>query len=200
MALLVTRLLTIMLVIFGLLVWVPLLLSDSHNHTNWSETAGGGLVESQQDVLSALAVSFNRYLTFKPGARLILSGHADLRGSSEYNKALSERRAERSKSFLAEHGVPSASIDVKAFGKEDNLTAGQVKEQIRRNSDLSDDDRRKMLSNLGVIVLPNNRRVDISFSTTGQESIRRYPFNARDALGLISPESAGKAAKKLPKK
>ena len=39
MALLTTRLLTMMLVIFGLLVWVPLLLSDPHSHTNWSETA-----------------------------------------------------------------------------------------------------------------------------------------------------------------
>jgi len=39
MALLATRLLTMMLVLFGLLVWVPLLLSDPHNYTNWSETA-----------------------------------------------------------------------------------------------------------------------------------------------------------------
>ncbi len=39
MALLATRLLTMMLVVFGLLVWVPLLLSDPHNHTNWSENA-----------------------------------------------------------------------------------------------------------------------------------------------------------------
>ncbi len=37
MALLAARLLTMMLVIFGLLVWVPLLLSDPRNHTNWSE-------------------------------------------------------------------------------------------------------------------------------------------------------------------
>lgn len=39
MALLATRLLTLMLVIFGLLVWVPLILSDPHSHANWSETA-----------------------------------------------------------------------------------------------------------------------------------------------------------------
>jgi hypothetical protein len=39
MALLATRLLTMMLVLFGLLVWVPLVISDPHNHTNWSETA-----------------------------------------------------------------------------------------------------------------------------------------------------------------
>jgi hypothetical protein len=38
MALLATRLLTMMLVSFGLLVWIPLLLSNPHNHTNWSET------------------------------------------------------------------------------------------------------------------------------------------------------------------
>jgi len=37
-ALLATRLLTLMLVIFGLLVWIPLLLSDPRSHTNWSET------------------------------------------------------------------------------------------------------------------------------------------------------------------
>src|SRR6266436_6682210 len=38
MTLLATRLLTMMLVLFGLLVWVPLLLSDPRSHTNWSET------------------------------------------------------------------------------------------------------------------------------------------------------------------
>ncbi|MGA3088314.1 MAG: hypothetical protein ABSD75_06855 [Terriglobales bacterium] len=39
MALLAARLLTAMVVSFGLLVWVPLILSDPHNHTNWSENA-----------------------------------------------------------------------------------------------------------------------------------------------------------------
>jgi hypothetical protein len=38
MALLAARLLTLMLVLFGLLVWVPLLLSAPHSHANWSET------------------------------------------------------------------------------------------------------------------------------------------------------------------
>jgi hypothetical protein len=37
MALAATRLLTIMLVMFGLLVWIPLLFSDPFSHTNWSE-------------------------------------------------------------------------------------------------------------------------------------------------------------------
>jgi hypothetical protein len=38
MALLAARLLTMMLLIFGLLVWIPLLLSAPHSHANWSET------------------------------------------------------------------------------------------------------------------------------------------------------------------
>jgi hypothetical protein len=38
MALLATRLLTMMLVLFGLLVWIPLLLAAPHSYTNWSET------------------------------------------------------------------------------------------------------------------------------------------------------------------
>src|SRR3984893_9497582 len=38
-ALLASRLLTLMVVGFGLLVWVPLVFSNPHNHTNWSENA-----------------------------------------------------------------------------------------------------------------------------------------------------------------
>jgi hypothetical protein len=37
MALLATRLLTLMLVLFGLIVWVPLVISGPRSHTNWSE-------------------------------------------------------------------------------------------------------------------------------------------------------------------
>jgi hypothetical protein len=39
MALLAARLVTVMVVSFGLLVWVPLVLADPHSHTNWSEIA-----------------------------------------------------------------------------------------------------------------------------------------------------------------
>jgi len=163
---------------------------------------GGGLMESQQEILIALATGFQRYLTFRPEAHLILGGHADNRGTEEYNKVLTERRVERAKSFLAEHGVPSGSIDVRSFGKEDELNSEQVRTQIGQNPDLSQDDRQKMLSHLPVIVLANNRRVDISLSTTGQQSTHRYPFNARDALSLISTKGVekGPVAKKKTQK
>jgi outer membrane protein OmpA-like peptidoglycan-associated protein len=41
------------------------------------------------------AASFKKYIELKPDSYLILSGHADTRGSAAYNKALSERRDTR---------------------------------------------------------------------------------------------------------
>ena len=49
-----------------------------------------------------------------------------------------------------------------------------------------------MLRNLRVLVLANNRRVDVTLSTTGQQSVRSYPFNARDFLALISVKGGEK--------
>jgi outer membrane protein OmpA-like peptidoglycan-associated protein/opacity protein-like surface antigen len=146
----------------------------------------GGLLDSQADILKALAEDYKNYLKYMPDARLILSGHADPRGSEEFNKKLTERRVERTKSFLVEHGVPADHFELKAFGKEDQLTADQIKEQMADNPDLSADERQKMMRNLQVLVLANNRRVDVTLSTTGQQSVRRYPFNAKDFLALIS--------------
>jgi hypothetical protein len=56
MALLAARLLTMMLVLFGLLVWVPLLLSDLHNHTNWSETVETFAIAGAAWILADLLV------------------------------------------------------------------------------------------------------------------------------------------------
>ncbi len=165
----------------------------------------GGLVESQQNVLEALARDFSRYLTFKPQAHLILQGHADHRGSEEYNKALTERRVERTKSFLVAHGVPDANVETQARGEDDNLNAEQVKQLIEQNPDLSDEERGRLIGKLPLIVLANNRRVDVSLNTTGQQSVRQYPFNARDSLTLLSPSGgdsekrARTTRKKVPK-
>jgi hypothetical protein len=91
-----------------------------------------------------------------------------------------------------EHGVPEDHIETRSFGKDDNLTEEQVKEQIAQNPDLTPDDRQQMLNNLRVLVLANNRRVDVTLSTTGQQSVRGYPFNAKDYLALISTKGGEK--------
>jgi outer membrane protein OmpA-like peptidoglycan-associated protein/opacity protein-like surface antigen len=167
-----------------------------------AENPDGGLVDSQADILKVLAEDYRKYLKYKPDAHLILGGHADPRGSEEYNKALTERRVERTKKFLVEHGVPADHLDTRSFGKDDNLTVEQVKEQIAQNPDLTPDDRKQMLSHLQVLVLANNRRVDVSLPSTGQTSTHRYPFNAKDYLALINPKGGEKkpAVTKKPKR
>ena len=162
----------------------------------------GGLVQSQEKILSTLAADFQKYLAYRPEAHLILGGHADPRGSAEYNKQLTERRVERARSYLMGHGVSATAVETRSFGEEDQLTAEQIKEQIAQNPELTPDDRQQMLNNLQVMVLANNRRVDISLSTTGQQSTHRYPFNAKDYLALISTQGAekGQPAKKKPRR
>ena len=82
------------------------------------ENPDGGLLASQEKTLVMLASDFQTYLQGKPDALLTLEGHADPRGSVEYNQALSERRVDRTKRFLVEQGVPAASIQTEAFGKQ----------------------------------------------------------------------------------
>ena len=160
----------------------------------------GGLLPSQQKTLISLATDFKEYLQSKPDARLILGGHADLRGSAEYNQALSERRVNRVKSFLIEQGVPEANIETKAFGKEHNLTDEEVKGEVESNPDLSPEERQRVLRNIATIKLASNRRVDVTLSTTGQTSVRRFPFNAADALTLIGGRESEAKKKAAPKK
>jgi hypothetical protein len=134
---------------------------------------------------------------------LTLEGHADPRGSAEYNQALSERRVDRTKRFLVEQGVPTASIQTEAFGKQHNLTDAEVKSAVERNPELSTEDRQKLLDHMNTIVLASNRRVDIVLSNAGQkpqESVREYPFNAADSLALLDTEKTSKPANHSAKK
>jgi len=164
----------------------------------------GGLVPSQRQTLMALAKDFNEYLQSKPDAHLILEGHADVRGSDAYNQALSERRVNSVKHFLVEQGVPEANIETKAFGKQRNMTDEEVKAAVENNPELSAEERQRSLKHLLTIRLASNRRVDVTLSTTGQSSVRQFPFNAADSLTLIGGrESQAKkkaAAKPAPRK
>jgi outer membrane protein OmpA-like peptidoglycan-associated protein len=166
----------------------------------------GGLIESQQKILTTMAVDFKKYLEAKPDAHLILEGHADVRGAAAYNQALSERRVARVKSFLVEQGVPESDIETKAFGAQHNLTLEEVKASIDNNSELTTEERKRELARINVIKLASNRRVDITLNAAGQTetSARQFPFNATDALTLIGgresemkkPAAKKKAVKK----
>jgi outer membrane protein OmpA-like peptidoglycan-associated protein len=162
-----------------------------------------GLLPSQRRTLTSLAADFKKYLQSKPEAHLILGGHADHRGSDAYNQALTQRRVDRVKAFLVEQGVPEADIDTKAFGKSDNMTSDQVRDTINNNPDLTPEERQRALRNIDVVRMASNRRVDVSLSTTGQSSVRQFPFNSADALTLIGGregEAKKKTTRPAPKK
>lgn len=163
----------------------------------------GGLVKSQQATLNDLSSDFKKYLESKPDAKLILAGHTDPRGSNEYNQKLSERRVNSAKNFLVQHGVPEANIDTQALGKEQQLTAEQVKDSVEQNPDITPGERQRILGHMRTIMLASNRRVDVTLSTTGQTSVKQFPFNAADSLSLIGGRekpATAKPAKKKPAK
>src|SRR5580692_7002699 len=149
------------------------------------ENPDAGLVASQQQTLVTLATDFKKYLESRPEAHLLLVGHTDPRGHTKYDQKLSERRVGRVKSFLVEQGISEANIDVEGFGARHALTEAAVKDAIENNPQLSPEERQRALANILTIVLASDRRVDITLSTTGQSSVRRFPFNAVDALTLI---------------
>lgn len=160
-----------------------------------------GLLPSQQKILLGLATDFKKYLEAKPDTHITLEGHADHRGTVEFNQALTERRVARVKTFLVEQGVPEANIDTKGLGKEHNLTTEEVKQSIEQNSDLTTEERKRALARITVIRMASNRRVDITLSSAGQTqtSVRQFPFNSTDALSLIGGrESEKKPVKRTP--
>ena len=55
---------------------------------------------------------------------IVLEGHADERGTREYNLALGERRANAAKDYLMTYGVSSDRIKVLSYGKERPVDSG----------------------------------------------------------------------------
>lgn len=65
------------------------------------------------------------YLQAHPGQRMILSGHADERGSREYNIALGEQRANSVANLLQMQGVSPGQLEIISYGEEKPAVEGQ---------------------------------------------------------------------------
>jgi peptidoglycan-associated lipoprotein len=63
-------------------------------------------------------------LRASPNVTLRISGHADERGSDEYNLALSKRRAAEAKRFLTQQGVDSTRLETVGYGEEQPMDTG----------------------------------------------------------------------------
>ncbi|MBN2752143.1 MAG: peptidoglycan-associated lipoprotein Pal [Rhodospirillaceae bacterium] len=64
------------------------------------------------------------WLKAYPNAKVSIEGHADERGTREYNLALGERRANSVKQFLKAQGVSDARVQVISYGKERPAVVG----------------------------------------------------------------------------
>ena len=73
-----------------------------------------GVQDTDKGTLQKQATWLGRY----PQVRITVEGHADERGTREYNLALGARRANAVKEFLVSLGVSNARVDTISYGKE----------------------------------------------------------------------------------
>ncbi len=78
------------------------------------ETDSSELTPTAQATLDKQAQWLNQYGRY----RITVEGHADERGTREYNFALSARRAEVTKNYLAGRGVSGSRLRTVSYGKE----------------------------------------------------------------------------------
>uniref|UniRef100_A0A7C4RU44 Peptidoglycan-associated lipoprotein Pal n=1 Tax=Desulfatirhabdium butyrativorans TaxID=340467 RepID=A0A7C4RU44_9BACT len=64
------------------------------------------------------------FLMANPQISIVIEGHTDERGTSEYNIALGERRAESVRSFLEGLGVAASRMSTVSYGEEKPIDPG----------------------------------------------------------------------------
>jgi len=140
-----------------------------------------GLVSSQKQTLTKAASTFKNNEQYAQQDKLMVVGHADIRGPKKYNQTLSERRAEAAKDYLVSQGVPADKIETRAEGKDSQLTEQQV-----MNLQAQDPQPQPawMKNKKKATWLAYNRRVDVILEPAGQESTEAYPNDAPDARVL----------------
>jgi outer membrane protein OmpA-like peptidoglycan-associated protein len=69
----------------------------------------------------------------KPGSRIAIEGHTDLRGSDAYNQTLSQRRAESVRSWLVAHGVAAGRISATGAGESRPVRTGNTEADHQAN-------------------------------------------------------------------
>ncbi len=101
-----------------------------------SGTTGGGSIPSERVIhfdydmsdirpeARAILEQNAAYLSGNPNMQVRLEGHADERGSREYNLALGERRAESAKGALMSLGVSGNQITTLSYGEEQPVALG----------------------------------------------------------------------------
>ena len=99
------------------------------NATVYFEFDKSSLTSKSIQTLKSAVDALNENSTIQ----VTLSGHADERGTREYNLALGQRRAESVSDYLVLNGVAKSRITVKSFGEEKPLAYGQDEASYSKN-------------------------------------------------------------------
>lgn len=89
-------------------------LSVNVGDTIYFELDSFSLRSDAQQILQKQAAWLRKY----PQVRLVIEGHADERGTREYNLALGDRRAGAVREFLVAQGIDGNRLEAKSYGKE----------------------------------------------------------------------------------
>ena len=87
------------------------------------------LAEMGKDVLARKA----EFLRMAQDASVIIEGHCDERGTSAYNIALGDRRAESAKAFLLDLGINANQLTTISYGEERPVDTGMKEESWAKN-------------------------------------------------------------------
>lgn len=68
-----------------------------------------------------------------PSQKLLIEGHADERGSEEYNLALGDKRARAVEEFLTSNNIPAVQLTVISYGKERPVCTDESESCWQRN-------------------------------------------------------------------
>lgn len=73
------------------------------------------------------------YLKQNAGAKVILAGHTDARGTTQYNLGLGERRAIATREYLIGLGVPAGRLTTISYGEERPTDSGEGEAAYAKN-------------------------------------------------------------------
>ena len=82
---------------------------------------------------AASSHAVSEWFKANPGHSLFLAGHADKRGTPEYNRALGERRALAVREYLVGLGLPAASLYTNSYGSDRPAVDGDTEEAYAKN-------------------------------------------------------------------
>jgi peptidoglycan-associated lipoprotein len=88
--------------------------------------------EIQSD-FNAMLAAHGRYLAAHPEDSVRLEGHADERGTREYNIGLGERRAQAVRQILLLQGASASQLSTVSYGEERPVAFGSDEESYRLN-------------------------------------------------------------------